>query len=260
MQSTPSHESHGASEREAFSDYIVFVDESGDHSLEFINPEYPVFVLAFCIIPVAEYVERITPAIRRLKFKLFGHDMAILHEHEIRKRLGIFSRLGKTEREMLLTDLTDIIGAANMTLVAVVIDKARHKARYVTPEHPYKLALQYGLERVHDFLRAKRQHERKTTIVCEARGKKEDRDIELEFRRVCDGSNRDRTPYPFDIMLADKRSNSEGLQLADLVARPIGLHVLRPQQPNRAWEILQPKLSKGFYGFNASGNGLKVFP
>jgi len=32
-----------------FSDYIVYVDESGDHNLERINPEYPLFVLAFCI-------------------------------------------------------------------------------------------------------------------------------------------------------------------------------------------------------------------
>ena len=28
------------------SDFIVYVDESGDHSLEFINPRYPLFVLA----------------------------------------------------------------------------------------------------------------------------------------------------------------------------------------------------------------------
>ena len=32
----------------AFGDHIVFVDESGDHSLTSINPDYPVFVLAFC--------------------------------------------------------------------------------------------------------------------------------------------------------------------------------------------------------------------
>lgn len=32
-----------------FSDYIVYVDESGDHSLDSINSEYPLFVLSFCI-------------------------------------------------------------------------------------------------------------------------------------------------------------------------------------------------------------------
>ena len=29
------------------SDYIVFVDESGDHSLESLNPDYPIFVMGW---------------------------------------------------------------------------------------------------------------------------------------------------------------------------------------------------------------------
>ena len=33
-----------------FSDHIIFVDESGDHSLKSIDPQYPIFALAFCII------------------------------------------------------------------------------------------------------------------------------------------------------------------------------------------------------------------
>ncbi|WP_233079829.1 DUF3800 domain-containing protein [Rheinheimera soli] len=32
-----------------FSKYIVYVDESGDHSLQSIDENYPVFVLAFSI-------------------------------------------------------------------------------------------------------------------------------------------------------------------------------------------------------------------
>ena len=54
-----------------FSDYIVYVDESGDHSLEYINPEYPVFVLAFCIFKKHLYINKITPAIEEFKFKHF---------------------------------------------------------------------------------------------------------------------------------------------------------------------------------------------
>jgi hypothetical protein len=34
----------------AYGDFMVFVDESGDHGLESCDPAYPVFVLAFCII------------------------------------------------------------------------------------------------------------------------------------------------------------------------------------------------------------------
>ena len=32
-----------------YSNRIVYVDESGDHSLELIDLDYPVFVLSFCV-------------------------------------------------------------------------------------------------------------------------------------------------------------------------------------------------------------------
>ena len=34
-----------------FSDYIVYVDESGDHNLVSIDRNFPVFALSFCILP-----------------------------------------------------------------------------------------------------------------------------------------------------------------------------------------------------------------
>lgn len=243
----------------AFSDHIVFVDESGDHSLTSINPDYPVFVLAFCILPRAAYIDQITPAVRRLKFELFGHDLVILHEHDIRKKTGPFAQLGKGKRDALMDGLTGAIAAAPMTLVAVVIDKVRHKARYAEPFNPYDLALQYGLERVFEMLRSVGQEERLTHVICEARGKKEDAALELEFRRVCDGKNRHGRRLNFEVVMASKQANAEGLQLADLVARPIGLHVLRPGQPNRAWDVLATKVYAGNRG-RAPGRGLKVFP
>ncbi|MDK9703282.1 MAG: DUF3800 domain-containing protein [Sulfuritalea sp.] len=241
------------------SDYIVFVDESGDHSLTAINPEWPLFVLSFCIFPVEAYVHQVTPAIRQLKFETFGHDLVILHEHDIRKKKGAFAQLNKEAREVFLDRLTDIIAATDMTMIAVVIDKLRHKAKYSAPEHPYHLAMQFGLERVAHFLALRDQNDAETTVVCEARGAKEDAELELEFRRVCDGANRSKRPYPLHIVIADKKANSEGLQLADLTARPAGLSVLRPEQPNRAWDVLKAKLFAGQHNC-VSGNGMKVFP
>ena len=67
----------------AFSDYIVHVDESGDHGLESIDPTYPVFVLAFCVFRKNVYQESVVPAIQRFKFRHFGHDMVNLHETDI---------------------------------------------------------------------------------------------------------------------------------------------------------------------------------
>ncbi len=241
------------------SDYIIYVDESGDHSLESIDPEYPVFVLSFCIFRKSEYAERVTPAIRQLKFATFGHDMVVLHESEIRRKKGAFSRLSKEPREAFLNRLTDIIGAADFQLVAVVIDKRRLKDRYSKPGHPYHLALEFGLERIYRLLKDAGQDDALTYVVCEARGAKEDAELELEFRRIRDGANYFHKPLPFDLIVADKKTNSEGLQLADLTARPIGLTVLRPEQENRAAAALEAKYYRGRTG-SKQGLGLKVFP
>lgn len=49
--------------RTEFSDYIIYVDESGDHSLEVIYEEHPVFVLAFCIFKKEEYSTKVVPPV-----------------------------------------------------------------------------------------------------------------------------------------------------------------------------------------------------
>lgn len=71
----------------AYSDYTIFVDESGDHGLKTIDPNYPVFVLAFCIFRKNSYTNDVVPAVQKFKFHHFGHDVVILHSHEIRKEI-----------------------------------------------------------------------------------------------------------------------------------------------------------------------------
>lgn len=239
------------------SEFIIYVDESGDHSLESIDPDYPVFVLSFCIFHKDKYVNHLTPAIRNLKFATFGHDMVVLHESDIRRKKGTFAHLSREPRETFMTRLTDIISESDFQLVAVVIDKRELSNRYTQPAHPYHLALEFGLERIYRLLKEAGQDDALTYLVCEARGKKED--AELEFRRIRDGTNYFHKRLPFDLIIADKKTNSEGLQLADLTARPIGLSVLRPKQDNHAALILEGKFYRDKTG-NKSGMGLKIFP
>ena len=47
----------------AFSNYIVYVDESGDPNLEKINPHFPVFVLSFCVFEKESYAKKVIPAL-----------------------------------------------------------------------------------------------------------------------------------------------------------------------------------------------------
>jgi hypothetical protein len=241
------------------SDCIVYVDESGDHRLESLDPEYPVFVLSFCIFRKADYASLVNPAIRQLKFATFGHDMVVFHESDIRRKRGAFSHLSKEPREAFMRELTSLIAAAPFQLVAVVIDKRGLKDRYAKPVHPYHLALGFGLERIDRLLNEQGQGDALTHLVCEARGAKEDAQLREAFQRIRDGNNWFRRPLPFELVVAHKQTNSEGLQMADLTARPIGLSVLRPGQANRAFDVLQPKFYRGRSGLLA-GTGLKVFP
>jgi hypothetical protein len=200
----------------AFSDYVVYVDESGDHGLDNMDLAYPMFVLAFCIFRKTEYVQQVVPVLQQ------------------------------------------IVELAPFTVVAAVIDKAKLKSQYARPDNPYHLAVGFCLERLKYFLSDAKVPPGRVYVVFESRGHREDAELELEFRRVC-ASNFSGSQFPFEPVFAGKGSNSTGLQLADLIARPIGRHVLRPEQPNRAYDIIEKKLRRSSSG-TVEGYGLKCFP
>lgn len=184
----------------------------------------------------------------------------VLHESEIRKSKGPFSLLlNPTKRASFFTDLNALMVLAPVTIIAVVIRKQHLADRYARPNDPYHLAMEYGLERVCRMLAENGEQGRITHIVFERRGDREDRDLELQFRRITSGANPVSTRVPLEILFADKKSITSGLQFADLVARPIGLHILRPEQPNRAFDILSRHLRRSPTG-RVQGWGLKVFP
>lgn len=247
-----------------FSDFVVYVDESGDHSLTSVNQDYPVFVLAFCIFYKEHYLSSVVPQLQRLKFDYFGHDSVILHEHEIRKEKGDFTVFSnRLEKNAFLERLSNIIDNSNFILASCVIEK--HKIH--TPEeseNPYHKALKHCLETLYDFVIEKEQAEQETHVIVECRGAKEDNELELEFRRICDGENKYQCDLPFKIRMVSKASNSAGLQLADLVARPIGRYVINPQQANRAFDVLRSKFycegGRKEVGQGYDQWGLKHFP
>jgi len=254
-----------AAQERRFSDYVVYVDESGDHSLASIDAGYPVFVLALCVFHKRHYSEKIIPAVEKLKFNYFGHDSVVLHETEIRKQKGDFAFLShRPRREDFVAWLSDIMVKSNFILIACVVDKARLSRSEGDASNPYHIALDICLQRLHDFLAEKGQHELQTHVVVECRGKKEDRELELEFRRICDGNGTQSRQLPFNIVFADKKTNLTGLQLADLVARPVGLSYIRPGQPNQAFEVLKRKFfcdgGRDKVGSGYEHVGLVVYP
>ena len=244
----------------AFSDFIIYADESGDHGLGNVDPGYPVFVLACCLFRKNAYINRVVPGLHGFKFRHFGHDGVILHERDMRKDTGAFAILRNADRkEEFMEELTEIVGQMPVEIVAAVVRKDALVTQHADPPHPYHLAFRFCLERITALLMLHGEDSRPTHVTCEGRGREEDRLLELEFRRIRDGDNALGRPLPFEIVITDKRANSAGLQLADLLARPIGMSVLRPDQPNRAWEVIQDKLAKDANGIDPQW-GLKIFP
>jgi hypothetical protein len=77
--------------------YIAYFDESGDHGLETIDPDFPAFVLCGCVYKIEEYLRIEIPAFSEIKFTNFGHDAVVMHSRKIRKQLGAFKMLQNKE-------------------------------------------------------------------------------------------------------------------------------------------------------------------
>ena len=239
-----------------YSDYIVFADESGDHGLSSIDPQFPVFSLVFAIFEKEVYAAQIEPDVRRFKFRHFGHDAVILHEHDIRKEAPPFDRLRDAgHRKEFIGELSEIMSKLPMYVYASVILKERLRAKYANPWNPYEVALHFCLERLCRRLVRDGQQGRTVHVLFESRGKREDGELELEFRRIVANESNwgwRRTDFSvcrFEPVFVAKAANMAGHQLTDLIARPLALRILRPDQPNRAAESIWDRVAE-----------LKTFP
>lgn len=240
---------------------IVYLDETGDHSLELLDKDFPIFALVMLACDTEVYSQQIVPAFCRLKFRHFGHEAAIIHSRDIRKAQGDFGFLTNPDiRAQFYEQLNEIMRACDYRLIACVIRKQAHKDRYgAGAENPYDLALRFALERLLPLLEVAGQRE--VILVAEARGKREDNELRLSFLRTVN----DGTEYvsaerfrriQFRLDFKPKAMNIIGTQMADLAAYPIARHVLDPTKPNPAYDVISGK----FYVGPGLVRGLKVFP
>ena len=243
-----------------YSHFTLYMDESGDHSLEVVDPDYPLFILSCCVVTKLDYCTHIAPEIISFKHRWLGHEAVILHAHEIRKAKKDFNFLFNLElRENFQNDLTELIERLPFTLMVTAIDKTQLNYRDAEPDNPYTIAMQSCLEGASHFLHEQGETDKLAHVLVESRGRKEDKDLEQAFRRICEGSNALHRPFNFELIFVSKKQNLPGLQLADLVCHPIGRHLLKPAQGNRAYNIIKKKF-RDSEALGSQGYGLKTFP
>src|ERR1700761_6361276 len=119
----------------AFSDFIVFADESGSPVLEGPDPTFPVFVLNCVLVAKKDYAERVVPRLQSLKFDFVGHDQLIFHERDIRRNQKNFAflQVDAGVREAFLERINTIVASSEIEVVAAVIDKVRLTQKYADP-------------------------------------------------------------------------------------------------------------------------------
>lgn len=243
-------------EERELGDYIIYADESGDHSMEELYKDYPVFVLALCIFKVQEYTSEVVKRIKNFKFSFWGHDLVVLHSAKIRKQIEEFSFLqNQNRRQFFIEQLNNAIHESPFTVISTGIDKRLLKEKYSQPTNPYELSLEYCLERVYKFLKENGQLGKLTHLILESRMHKENTDLEFAYEKIIEKNKRMQNLFPLKLLFAEKKTNNIGLQIADLVAYPIGKSLLNGKNP--AFEIIKNKFHK-FPDYQ--GKGLKIFP
>jgi len=239
----------------------MFLDESGDHSLDKIDNSYPMFVLAGCIFDFDYYSNEVELKINQLKIKHFDKIDIILRSYDIRKQKGQFACLvDKKKRESFYTDLNSLIASLDFKIIAAAINKTNLKSQYCDPDNPYNLCLRFILERAVMFLG---RTEEKMIFRIESREMYNDRKLAEVYEKF---RNNDQVLFKkeeiqtkfTDLSFNQKTQNIAGQQIADLVAYPIGAYVLDSGRENPAFNIIKTK----FHNKNGEylNIGLKVFP
>ena len=217
--------------------YRLYIDESGDHAYKNLEtPTLRYLALAGVWFRSQDCYVQFADDLERFKREIFGprpDNPIILHREDIINTRGPFEILRQaTTREKFNAGLLRVIQQARFSLIIVIIDKLEHKRRYTQPDHPYHYCLGAMLDRYCGWLK---YHGGCGDVMAEARGAKEDRLLDEEYRRIYEKGTR-MIPRPRDhhqialtsgkIKLRRKLENVAGLQLADLLAHPLKQRVL----------------------------------
>lgn len=242
----------------------MFLDESGDHSLDVIDPQYPLFVLGGCIIDTDYHENILMPKLKKYKMDLFDRDDFILHTSDIVRRRGVFRKLtDKTFRERFYTETNQLMDALDYMVIACVIKKNEHLSQYgLAALDPYMLSLRVLMERF-VFEIQQRGGGSPGHIIAEARDETLDNQLRLawmELRTSGTGfiSATDVRRHISDLHIRDKENGVAGLQIADLIVSPIGRHILG-KNPKQDWNIIERKFRRNIQG-RYMGFGLVILP
>ena len=111
-----------------------------------------------------------------------------------------------------------IVADSEIDVIAAVIDKVRLAQKYANPWSPYEIALHFCMETLLSRMRQLDQGGRLVHVIFESRGRREDAELELHFRRIA--ANQAHWGYKqpdfrfleWEPVFIDKRSNASTIR------------------------------------------------
>ncbi len=244
--------------------YYFSHEETGDHGLNFIDKNFPLFLLCGCLIR-EDHLNNIESKLNTLKHKYFKTDKVVLVSRKIRKCEGAFQVLFDLDLKAEFYDeLNSILKESEYILIGAGINKEEHIKRYgKAADDPYSLALSFVIERL-VFCLDRIDSDLPVNILVEERGRKEDQQLLAHFNATMDMGTYFVTSERLKNKITkfgfySKRENIIGLQVSDLCAYPMARNILCPEEPYQPFEIIKEKIYRNHKG-EYDGWGLKVFP
>lgn len=242
--------------------YYLFIDESGDHGLQTIDENFPVFVLCGIIFSAtthAKFVEKMYS----LKNAFWKSKEVIFHSRDIRRCEKEFQVLLNLDiKAEFYQQLNSIIEESDYTIISAVIRKEEYIKKYGKLGNVYSVSLSFLIERAIFFLDSQPQNDAiELDIIVEKRGSREDAQLSQDYNNIYTKGTYYVKPerihkYHTKFKFKSKKDNINGLQLADLVAYPIANHIKDPKRVNLPYDIFKAK----FYMDKGKLFGLKEFP
>ncbi len=242
---------------------ILLLDESGDHDLINIDLNYPLFVLAGCVIDEAKHNNTLTKQMSDFKKDVFNNVSIILHYVDYTRNKNGFEKMSeKSFRENFYGGLNKIIKDTDFKLIACIVDKVKHKNRYgMLAIDPYILGLEIIIER---FVFMLEESGEKGVIIAESRGDQLDNELQLAYLNTKIKGTRYLKPIQINnnienFMIKKKSENIAGLQLTDSLVTSIGRKYLNKKNYYVNYDVIKSKFRKIICG-KYKGYGLVILP
>ncbi len=242
--------------------YKLYIDECGDHNLVTFDKNFPIFTLCGILVPVKN-INAFKNDIDKLKKEFWNTTDVVLHSRDIRKCEKHFEILFDCQTKSRFYErLNEVLSNKNIyVIVCCAVLKEECIRLYGNDADIYGTALKYVIQRSIFCVDDVDKEGGIIDIIVERRGKREDNALikyynKLRFSGMHYVCPERLAAHLGNFSFSQKSENVFGLQIADLIAYPISRHVLNPDKPNPAFEVI----ASNIYTCNEKRLGLKIFP